>query len=205
MHPSYEDRPGAPTACSPRSTTRRSSCRCGPGAARCARPSRRSRRPVPAPPDAHQRGGGARRPGRPGGRAPARHRAADAGGDRRRARARWPHAAGMGGADARVGGALRAARRRHARRTRRARRACSASSRTRFAVVPNGFDAARFAPSTRRPRRAGAARCVDQPRGWRPGRAGKLVRASRGRRGARRGRHVRSTSAASPRSSACRC
>ena len=83
LHPSYEDRPGAPDRifaalddARGRAPGRRVGGRAG------GRRRRRRRPPAPAPPDAALRGGPARRPGRPDRRPPARHRAADARGDR---------------------------------------------------------------------------------------------------------------------------
>ena len=110
FHPSYEDRAGragprlrARSTTTPSSTRSRAWARALAGGRRGGR-----RRPAPAPPDAAQRGGGARRARRPGRRPPARHRAADARGDRGRAGAAGrtaPHGQQRMRA---LGGALRA-------------------------------------------------------------------------------------------------
>ena len=137
MHPSFEDRRTRPIASSPRSTTRLPAPRRRVGARARSRRRGRRRRPAPAPPHAAARGGGARGARRAGRRAPARHRAADARGDRRR-RAR-------AGSTPRHG---RERMRRWARRCERlivaspARRSSAPAARHRRGrcVLPNGFD-----------------------------------------------------------------
>ena len=83
LHPSYEDRPGAPDRVSPRSTTTLRAPGRTPGRARWRAAGAASADVL----HLHhltplQRGRAARRARRPGRRAPARHRAADARGDR---------------------------------------------------------------------------------------------------------------------------
>ena len=146
-------------------------------------------------------------PERPGRRPPPRHRAADARGDRRPGRRRagrtprrWAERMrALGAGCERLIVALRRAARARRSRARHRRRSASPSSRT---------------ASTRQLRRRRAVdrralwrrRLVEEPRGWRPGEAPGSVAYERGRaRGARRTGRCCSTSAASPRSSACRC
>ena len=91
LHPSYEDREDAPDrvfALLDDDAGRASGHRVGAGAAVRRRGERR--RPAPAPSDAALRGRRARRAGRPDRRPPARHRAADARGDRERPAALAP-------------------------------------------------------------------------------------------------------------------
>ena len=109
MHGSYEDRrrgrgPGP-------GVSRRRGLRApgrGLGAGAAAGRRRRRRPSLPAPPEPAQRGGGARVPGDPGARPRARHRAADAGADRRRRPGRLDARRALGRADIRLGGRLRA-------------------------------------------------------------------------------------------------
>ncbi len=141
-----------PTASSPRSTTTSTSTR-SPRWARALQSvdAAPRRRPAPAPPDADQRGGRARRAGRAGRRPPARHRAADARGDRGRARALAARP-GLGRADARAGpqraSALIVLSETHE---------SSAPSELlgidpeRCVRVPNGFDPEAFDAAPRRP------------------------------------------------------
>ena len=202
MHPSYEDRPGAPDRglrVARRRHLRASRPRVG------ARARGRGRggggRAPPAPPDPDQRRRGAGGAGRAGGRPPARDRAADARGDRGGPGPLGARA-GVGRAAARVGGGLRAADRAlgHPGRARRAaarRRAGEVRAR-RQRVRPPDLRAARGRPArgvAARPRR-GAAR-MGAGRG---GRVGVLRRRGRVRPG-----RCCSTSGATRRSSACRC
>ena len=148
MHPSFEDRPDSPDrvfASLRRRGVRPASAR--PGAARSERRRRRSRRPAPAPPDADQRGGRTRRPGRPGRRAPARHRAADAGGDRFRARGHWPHAEAWA-ERLRAGLDARRASSSPTPAEGRARTSCSTSSRTASPSCPTASMRRASLPST---------------------------------------------------------
>ena len=110
------------------------------------------RRAAPAPPDADPRGGGARRAGRAGRRPPARHRAADARGDRGRPRPLGARG-GVGGADARLGGRLRA----RDRAVRDAGRARGGAARARPRALRAGAERlrpGRLRAAPRRPRRA---------------------------------------------------
>ena len=181
----------------------------GHGVVPCAAVGRRGerRRPAPAPPHADPRGGRARRSRRPDRRPPARHRAADAGGDRSRS---GPLAVrrGLGGADARLGRRLRARDRALGDPGRARGVAARARPRPLHArrqrVRPGGVP-----PAPRRPPRP-----LAPPPGRRAARLGARRRRRLGplRRGrpaafadARARRRCCSTSAASPRSSACRC
>ena len=108
LHPSYEDRAGrAGPGLRARSTTTTPSTRSPPGRGRCSRPARADADVLHLHHLTPLNEAAARvAPGRAGRRPPARHRAADARGDRGASPDRWPHGAGLGRADARLGGAL---------------------------------------------------------------------------------------------------
>ena len=111
----------------------------------------------------------------PGRRAPARHRAADARGDRRREPDRWAH--GEAWAERMRDWAAGCERLivLTDSQIERAEQLLGVDA-DRFVVVPNGFDPELFVAAPRRPpRRSGAAHLVDEPQGWRPGeRAGSV-------------------------------
>ena len=168
MHPSYEDRPGAPDACfADRPTTRLRARTSRPGRARWPRPEAADqRRAAPPPPDAAVNEAAARvAPGRPGRRAPARHRAADARGDRGRAATGLDARRRLGGTHARLGAGLRAAApaRRGAARARRrvARRRSRPLHRGAQRLRPRGLRSRRG----RRPRRVLGASTSSAHRG----------------------------------------
>ena len=146
LHPSFEDRPGQPDrvfAALDDLACHRQVARVG-ARARGRRRGRR-RRPAPAPPHAAERGrreGGAGRSGR---RAPARHRAADARGDRRRRG--LAARGGVGRAAARLGRRVRAADPR-ARELERAAELLGVPA-ERCIAVPNGFDPRRSSAAVR--------------------------------------------------------
>ena len=169
MHPSYEDRPGAPDRVFARSTTRRPSTRSSPGRGRCSRPARPSADVLHLHHLTPINEAAARvAPQRAGRRPPARHRAADARGDRGRP--------GALAATARPGPSGCAA----GRRLRAAHRALRVPDRPRRAAARRRPRAARAGPERLRPRAVRARAHVDraalwrrllveEPRGWAPG------------------------------------
>ena len=112
LHPSYEDRPGAPDVVFAMLDDLEYENQVRAWSRELALAgAREGRRAAPAPPDADQRGRPARRSRGPDRRSDPRHRAADAGAHRlRRSRPVAPRRA-VGGADAPVGTRLRAPRR----------------------------------------------------------------------------------------------
>ncbi len=162
-----------------------------------------SRRPLPPSPDAPQRGGRADSAGGPRRWPRARHRAADAGTDRRRCAGRLGSTPRSGGADLRVGGDLQSHRRQRPQRPRPRRRAA------RPRPGPLRLHPQRLRPDLLSRRRSTAAHTGDASLVEEPQRLA-TRRAAGNRRlyGARPdgpGRVVLLTSAASPRSSACLC
>ena len=171
FQPSYEDRAGAPDVVFARlddDAFERQVRAWAPALAEAG--AARRRRPAPAPPDAALRGGRAGRARRAARRPPARHRAADARGDRGRRRLVAARRR-LGAADAGLGGALRAPdralrqpgppRRAPARHRRRPLR--PGLQRLRPRALP---------PARGRPRRALAAPPRRRAAGLAPGRGG---------------------------------
>ena len=170
MHGSYEDRPGAedPVLASLDDEAYELQVEAWARELRLAG-RRRRRPPLPAPPDPAQRGGGARVPGDPGARPRPRHRAADAGADRRRRPGELDARRALGRADLRLGGRLRADGRQRPRGRRRAAAVLDLDP-DRFVCAPNGFDPG-FAPARGRPPlRTGAATWSSVRRAGGPGR-----------------------------------
>ncbi len=204
MHGSYEDRLGAedPILASLdderlRAPGRRLEPRAGPGR------SRRRGPPLPAPSDPAQRGGGAGLSRSAGDRPRPRHRAADAGTDRRRRAGELDRRRGLGRADPRLGRALRADRRQQRRRPRaRQRRARPRPRSLRLRPQRLRFQ---LRPAPGRPPRPLAPASGRAAAGLAAGVGRRAASPTRTRSWSRWTGRFCSTPAASPRSSACRC